>query len=248
VWDLATGARLLTLAAHTVGVRDVAFSPDGTRLATAGFDGLGRLWDAGTGAPLAELVGHEGLVVGVSFSPDGARVATAGTEGTARVWDASTGALLFAVESGTEGIVDVAFSPDGRLLATASADVRLWDAASGAEVRRLAGHSAGVWSVAFSPDGARLASGSADGTAKVWDTATGALLQTLPAGGEVRSVAFSPTDGGAHLAVTSDGVVRLYRLRLEDLLGLAQTRVVRAFTEEECQRFLHLEACPPGPP
>ena len=66
----------------------VAFSPDGTRLATAGADHTARLWDVQTGQPLLECKGHTDSVYGVTFSPDGMWLATASLDRTARLWDA----------------------------------------------------------------------------------------------------------------------------------------------------------------
>jgi WD40 repeat protein len=80
----------------------------------------------------------------------------------------------------------------------------------------------------------------------VWDVATGEELLTLPgSGGGVKGIAFSPADDGANLAVTSaDGVTRLFLLRMDDLLALAQSRVTRSLTTEECRKYLHVEECP----
>jgi WD40 repeat protein len=248
VWDVATGMPRLELLGHTILVRDIAYSPDGRRIATASFDQTARLWDAATGQELLSLAGHAGLVTGVAFSPDGRRLATSGSQdASVIIWDVVTGQLLFTLLGHTGTIADVAFSPDGTRLATASWDAtaKIWDAVAGAEMLTLTGHQASLQALAFSPDGKLLATGSKDTTVKIWDVATGQELQTLfgPAG-EVTSVAFSLPDG-ARLAVASgDGLVRVYVLPMENLLALAQSRVTRSLTPEECRKYLHVEQCP----
>ena len=87
----------LNLVGHTGAVHDVAYSPDGTRIATAGADGTARIFDAGTGKELASLAGRHAMVYAAAFSPDGAQIATAGFDGTARIWDAESGRQLSRV-------------------------------------------------------------------------------------------------------------------------------------------------------
>jgi WD40 repeat protein len=168
------------------------------------------------------------------------------------IWDVNTGERLLTLEGHESGIRDIAYSPDGLIIATGSGDgtAILWDAATGAKMLTLIGHSAGLQSVAFTPDSKLLATGSEDNTAKIWDVATGKEILTLPGSdGGVAGVGFSPSDNGAHLAVSSaDGVVRVFLLRIEDLLTLAQTRVTRSLTTEECKKYLHVETCPPAIP
>jgi WD40 repeat protein len=142
----------------------------------------------------------------------------------------------------------VALSPDGKRFATGSRDgkVKIWESATGRLLLTLSGH-AEVRSVSFSPDGTRLVTGSGDRTAKVWDTASGQELFTLPGHTDlVSGVAFSLD--GTRLATSSyDGTVRVYVLRIEDLMALARSRVTRSLTTEECDKYLHLEQCPPAP-
>jgi WD40 repeat protein len=92
--------------------------------------------------------------------------------------------------------------------------------------------------------GTLVATASFDGTAKLWDASTGQELLTLSAhSGPVISISFSPD--GTRLATGSlDGTVRVYTLLLDELVALAQERVTRSLTDEECQRFLHLDQCP----
>ena len=251
VWDAASGKKLFTLSGHEVGVRDITFSPDGKLIATGGFDTTARIWDAATGKELLKISGHEGIVPGVAFSPDGTHLATASTDGTAKIWDVRTGELSITLAGHTSGVVDITYSPDGLKIATASGDAtaKIWDATTGKELLTLTGHSAELRPVAFSPDGKFLATGSGDNTAKIWDVETGQELLTLPGSeGAVYGVAFSPSDGGSHLAVASnDGVVRIFLLRIEDLLALAETRITRPLTTAECQKYLHVQQCPSEP-
>jgi len=181
--------QLLQLA-HAGEVNAVAFSPDGTRLATGSGDGTVRVWDVRTGEPQLE-VAHAEFVLSVAFSSGGTRLATGSGDGTARVWDAVTGEPLLDVAHG-EWVHAAVFNRQGTLLATAGRDgtARLWETVAGEERLQVA-HADAVYAVAFSPDGTRLATGSADGTAALWDIGTGVQRSQFGHPSGVTAVAFS---------------------------------------------------------
>lgn len=107
VWEATTGTPIHALSGHKGGVRSVAWSPDGTRLACAGGDGTLRVWEANTGAELHALSGHASWVRSVAWSPDGTRLASTGNDGEVVLWNAFEGQEIGRVVVGQE-----AFSVD----------------------------------------------------------------------------------------------------------------------------------------
>lgn len=248
IWDAKTGKELQTLSGHKDTVAGIAFSPDGSRLATASFDGTAKIWDAETGAEILTLSGHTDRLASVTFSHDGSRIATSSFDRSIIVWEADTGKRLFTLFGHSDTVRQVVFSPDDTRLATAGLEgnAKLWDARTGQELLTLFGHTGQVFSVAFSPDGRGVATASGDRTARLWDSLTGKELLALHAPDGLTSVAYNPD--GKQLAVASrDGTARIYLLNIEDLIELANKRVTRSLTAEECEQYLHINVCPANP-
>ena len=199
-----------TLTGHTGLVKGVAYSPDGTRVASASFDRTVKVWNTATMQETLTLKGHTDAVSKVAFSPDGQRLASASGDETVKVWDAATGQESLTLKGHTTAVWSVAFSPDGMRLASGDFDgtVRVWDAMAGKSAHTLLGHTDRVYGVAFSPDGKRLASASWDSTVKVWD-ATGLELLVLQGHtGRVWCVTFSPD--GTQLASGGDKTAKIW--------------------------------------
>ena len=196
-WQRLCHLEQQTLMGHRAGIRSVAWSPDGQRLATASWDLTARVWDAATGRELLALEGHASGVLAVAWSPDGLRLATGSADGTVKVWPASGGRELRTLQGHTGLVFCVAWSPDGHRLATGSQDgtVRVWDTEAGRELHPpRASHEGVVRCVAWSPDGKLLATGGRDKIVRVWDATTFRELCPPLKGhkSDVHSVAWSP--------------------------------------------------------
>jgi WD40 repeat protein len=129
--------------------------------------------------------------------------------------------------------------------------VKVWNVVTGEILFTLSGHRGMIYSVAFSPDGKRMATASADGTVKVWDVSNVKELSGNPLtlsghAGAIYRVVFSP-DGRRLATACQDGTSRVYALPIEDLVAIAKSRVTRALTADECEKFLHAAQCPPTP-
>jgi WD40 repeat protein len=216
VCDARTGAPLVELQGLKEAVNSLAFSPDGTRLVTAGVRQRTlagtelKVWEARTGTVLLDL-SNKDKVSGmypaerggsVAFGPDGQRFVTGGMyinrgPHEVKVWDAGTGTAKVEMK-GTQGpVLSVAFSTDGTRILGGNWDktATVWDAETGTALFKLKGHTGNVFSVAFSPDGKRIVTGSGDRTVRVWDAKTGTTLAELRGHTDaVTSVSFS-TDG-----------------------------------------------------
>ena len=198
----------------------VAFSPDGTLLATGHEDGECRLWQVADGKLLFSLYGHSSTVWSVAFSPDGQTLASGSFDCTIRLWDVTIGQVNQVLHGHEDWVWVVAFSPDGEMLASGSSDrtVKLWHTDTGQCIRTLQGHTDLIDTIAFNPhsplteQGVLFASGSADQTVRFWDIHTGECCQILRGHThQVSSIAFSPD--GQTLASSEGQVIKLWNVK-----------------------------------
>jgi eukaryotic-like serine/threonine-protein kinase len=182
IWNVAAG-KLTLLVAKDSAVSDFAFSPDGSRVATASLDGTARVWDLETGQPITSLLQHGGPVLTVQFSSDGAQLATASDDKTARLWDAATSKQL-RLFAHSEGVQSAAFSPDGRRVVTRSGGmIRVWEEASGKRVTEFYADVAPLSEATFSADGRRIVVTGGQRAVRTWDAGTGVMLSQVPMDG-----------------------------------------------------------------
>src|SRR5262249_11333345 len=143
IWDTRTGKPLGDiLHGHTNLVLGLAFSRDGSRLASASADGTVRIWNTETQQEVFQLRGHTDACMGVAISPDDRLLASASRDGTIRFWDATPltgkeGEEVVTFGQHTNHVWSVAISPDGKRVASAGLDppVHLSDAATGEGIR-----------------------------------------------------------------------------------------------------------------
>src|SRR5258708_9642673 len=162
VWEATTGTRRWVGRAQLTRIRRVAWSPDGTHLASCGDDGGVCRWEASDGMVRASLQGHRGMVMRVAWSPDGRRLASGGGGrggGELYIWDAHSGERLYTLSEPSEKVYALAWSPSGSGLVSGGSDgiIRWWDLQCGAGVRWQKAHHGAVQWLMIRSDGRRLA-------------------------------------------------------------------------------------------
>ena len=147
----------------------LAWSPNGTDLATGGKNGLIQVWNTKSKTRLVTVKQHFGEVHALAWSPAGTRLASGGQDFTVHLWNPTTGQQVAVYRStfSTGEVLAVAWSPDGKHIASASQDqtVQVWDAMTGKRFLTYRGHAAEVWDVSWSTDGKHIVSAGNGGCA-----------------------------------------------------------------------------------
>ena len=206
VFDVPTGMEKFACTGHTSQVAGLTFSPDGKTLVSVALDNTIRQWDLATGQQSASWpVSSTGAMIAfwgmggelLTYSADGKSFAVGGLGIGFEIRDTATGAVRATAPVQADAVPAIAFSPDGTLVAAAG---NTYLQPSGFLIRSIGVASGGSVGLA----------GNTEGTAGLWDSATGKPLVTLQQNGPgVQSLAFSP-DGKWIALGDQNGVVSIW--------------------------------------
>ncbi|MEO9592674.1 c-type cytochrome domain-containing protein [Rhodopirellula bahusiensis] len=208
-----------TVAQEFVGHQDVLyaaqFSPDGKRIATAGYDRKILIWDSATGDIVQELHGHNGAIFDLAFSPDGKLLISACADETAKVWHVETGQRLDTLSQPEAEVNCVSFSKDGRWMLAGSADnrLRVWRLISKDEpainpiVQTRFVDDSPITRMTLTPDGRGLVILSEAGNAKLLRTDDWSVVGAMEPLGETPSDLVVSADGSTARIALMDGRV-----------------------------------------
>jgi WD40 repeat protein len=234
IWDVATARVRKKVQGPGPGIRILAVSPDGTRVAAATADPAQLcVCDTTSGERLFSGQGRA-----LAYSPDGRWLAVQPeNEPAVLLLDARTHETVARFPGHEKPVIFAAFSPDSRRLASCSPDftVRLWEVENGA-YKVLRGHTDEVFAAAFHPDGTRLATAGRDRAILLWDLTRGEEVARLPGHTSyIWSLAFSP-DGTTLASGSGDFTVRLWDTA--PLKNRYQARREAAALQPEAERLV----------
>lgn len=158
IWDAQTRKQLVTYTGHADTIFSARWSPDGTKIASGGYDHTVQVWKANTGRQLLTYQGHTDSVYDVAWSPDGSVIASASQDQTLHVWECLSGQLRYQHPSAwNRPMMEVAWSPDGNYLAVVSSSGELLNGRTGEVIKKFGPINADMKRIVWSPKGTHLA-------------------------------------------------------------------------------------------
>ncbi len=171
VLDYNTGERYATFW-HSSYATNVAFSPDGSMLASTGNDRVIYLWDLAKKEKIRKFEGHTAKVNTVAFNPDGTSIASGSWDNTVRVWEVATGKELYNFESfHTDAVEQVQFSLTEPFLISGARDgfVNIFNVDNGEKMVQYDTGNTRVYNVIFNDDSSKVALTGYDHMVRVYD-------------------------------------------------------------------------------
>ncbi len=214
-WNPDTGKELYSTEVHPARIVSIAWSPDGTMVASGDDVGILNIWDASNGDYIQGINGREFFFStnALHWQPDGTHLAWGGLDANVWIWDLDDD---FETLVGHEdSIYALDFSPSGDRICSGSCDNRMiiWDVATGEILFDDSSHPDAVNALAWNPDGQIIASGDTLGNIFLWKAETGEIIKMLKShDGWIYALAWSP-DGTLLASAGDDGVVRVWGVK-----------------------------------
>lgn len=218
VWEWQSETYVMKQQGHYDAMSSVAYSPDGSYMATGGQDSKVKVWDSTTGFCFVTFTEHTGAITGVAFTQTGRALLSSSLDGTVRAFDMARYRNFRTYTSPKPAQFScLSVDPSGELVAAGAQDtfdVYLWSLQTGKLLEMLSGHEGPVSSLAFNPNpsSSLLVSVSWDKTLRMWDAVSSAASltrETVNLTSDGLAVCFRPD--GQQVAVASlDGHISIF--------------------------------------
>ena len=219
----SSGQAVTELPGHAGPVSGVAYSPDGTQVASSSFDKSIKIWDIAGKKELRTLPGHGDIALSLAFSPSGQQILSGGHDKLLKLWNLSTNQPTRTIGPLAADVVNLILSPNGQHLVALSVDgfIRVYDAATGQAVGEWKAHEGGVTAASFQPDGTVINSVGADKHLRSWKFPTGEALGAIDIGAEPASQVTILADASAAVTGDKTGLLQSWRLPIGSVKPLA---------------------------
>ncbi len=205
------GTQLLSYNGHPDPINVVAWSPDGTMLASGGYDQTIQVWNATSGQHIATYHGHSNEIVSLAWSPDGKYIASCDDEDySLHIWNSQTGQIVLMLPM-QNGARSVSWSPNGKFIAVGSDTISVWNVSTHQFIATYTGVGGSYLShLAWSPDGTYLAASDSNHAIQVWNALNSKLVYTYHGHtNDVNSLAWSP-DSREIVSGSTDGTAQVW--------------------------------------